>query len=114
MPPPLITPPHGHAVFLEPIKDNPRVKRRPFDGREQLVLRRVGEAPAQANAAQFGIHQHRAVAVVPGEAQQPGRARAVLSRPRDSSATLVPARRAMASNMSPVAESPASMPVYPG
>ena len=30
-------------------------------------LRRVREAPTQRDAAQFGIHQHRAVAVIPSE-----------------------------------------------
>ncbi len=75
---------------------------------------RAGEVPAERDAAQLGIHQHRAVAVVPGQAQQAGLAGAVLVEARESAATLVPARRAMASKISPVAESPASMPVLPG
>ena len=76
---------------------------------------RVREAPAERDAAQFGIHQHGAVAVVPGEPQQAGLAGAVAAPgPRESSATVVPARRAMASKISPVAESPASMPVQRG
>jgi hypothetical protein len=38
----------------------------------------VGEAPAQRYAAQFRIHQHGAVAIVPGEAQQARLAGAVV------------------------------------
>ena len=44
----------------------------------KLVLRGRCQFPAQRHSAQFRIHQHRAIAVVPAEAQQSG-----LSRPID-------------------------------
>ena len=72
------------------------------------------ELPAERDAAEFGIHQHRAIAVVPGQPQQSGLPGAVSSEPLRSAATVVPARRAMASKISPVAESPASMPRHSG
>ena len=60
----------------------------------------------------FGIDQNSAVAVVPGHAQQAGLACAITRQAlAESSATVVLARRAMALKISPVAESPASMPV---
>ena len=82
-----------------------------FDGGEQFVLRSVCQIPAERDAAEFGINQHGAVAVVPGQAKQAGLPGAVIFRDLcDSSATVVPARRAIASKMSPVAERPASIP----
>ena len=96
-------------------KNHARVEGRAFDGREQLVLRGVSQLPAERDAAEFRIHQHRAVAVVPGQAQQArSRRRGTCSSPPDSAATVVPARLAMASKMSPVADSPASTPASCG
>ena len=63
---------HRHAVLGHALQDNARVKGRALDGREKLVLRGVHQIPAEGDAAQFGIDQHGAVAVVPGEAQQAG------------------------------------------
>ena len=112
MPPPLMMRSHRHAVLFHPLQNHARVERRAFDGGEQLVLRRVRQPPAERDAAQFRIHQHGAIAVVPGEPQQSGLAGAVvlqaLATARRPSS---PARRAIASKISPVAERPASMPV---
>ena len=100
-----------HAVLFHALENDARVEGGAFDGGEELVLRGVRQVPAERDAAEFGIHQHRAVAVVPGQAQQPGLPGAVVVESlATASATDVPARRAIASKMSPVAESPASMP----
>ena len=69
----------GDAVLSHPFQNHARMEGRPFDGREQLVLRGVRQTPAERDAAQFGIHQHGAVAVIPGEAQQAGLAGAILA-----------------------------------
>ena len=60
----------GHAVLGHALEDDARVERRAFDGGEELVLRGVQQVPAEGDAAQLGIHQHRAVAVVPAQPQQ--------------------------------------------
>ena len=54
------------------LEDDAGVEGRSFDGGEELVLRGVGEVPAEGDAAQFGVDEHGAVAVVPGEAEQAG------------------------------------------
>ena len=97
------------------LQNDSRMKRRPFDRREQLILRGVHQVPAQRHAAQLRIHQHRAIAVVPAQPQQPRLSRRDISpAPAKASTPSVPARRAIASKMSPVAESPASIPKYAG
>ena len=60
------------AVFFNPLQDHARMESSSFDGGEQLVLRGVSEPPAKRDAAQFRIYQHRAIPVVPSEAQQSG------------------------------------------
>ena len=45
------------------------MKRRPFDRREEFILGCALQVPSQRNAAQVGVHQHGAVAVVPRHAQ---------------------------------------------
>ena len=105
---------HRHAVLFHAFENHAGVESGALDCGKKLVLRGVRQPPAERDAAQFRIHQHRAVAVIPGEAQQSGLPGAVFSRPRESSATGVPARRAIASKMSPVAERPASMPMRSG
>ena len=67
----------GDAVLGHALKDDAGVEGGAFDGGEELVLRGVDQVPAEGDAAEFGIHQHGAVAVVPGEAQQAGLAGAV-------------------------------------
>ena len=62
----------GHAF-----EDDAGVEGGAFDGGEEFVLRGVDEVPAQCDAAEFGIDQHGAVAVVPAEAQQAGLAGAI-------------------------------------
>ncbi len=47
-------------------------KRGAFNGGEQFILRGALQIPTQGDAAQVRIHQHGAVAVVPGHAQQAG------------------------------------------
>ncbi len=108
-------PPHRHAVLLHPLQNHARVKRRAFDGREQLVLRRVRQPPAERrrrpvpdSPAPCGRRCPTSAAAARSgrRGNFPGRSKAA--------ATVVPARRAIASKMSPVAESPASIPVLPG
>ncbi len=65
------------AVLLHPLEDDAGVEGGPFDRREQVVLRRVGEVPAERDPAQFRVDEHGPVAVVPGEVQQAGLAGAV-------------------------------------
>ena len=57
------------------------MKRRPFDGREQLVLSSAGQVPTQRYASQLGVHQHRSIAVIPRQPQQPGLSRAIVFQP---------------------------------
>src|SRR5882724_3676608 len=56
---------HRHPVLLHPLENYARVKGRSFNRREELILRRAGEPPSDGGAAQLGIYEHRAVAVVP-------------------------------------------------
>ena len=84
----------GDAVLRHALENDARVERRAFDGGEQLVLRRMRQIPAQRDAAQFRIHQHRAVAVVPGQPQQPGLAGAIFVEPRPKAAATRGARAA--------------------
>src|SRR5208283_3107299 len=67
----------GHAVLFHALENHARVERSAFDGGEEFVLRGVGETPAEGDAAQFGVHQDGAVAIVPGEAQETGLAGAI-------------------------------------
>jgi hypothetical protein len=51
------------------IEDHAGVQRSAFDGGEEFILRRALQVPAKRDAAQVGIHQHSAVAVVPGQTE---------------------------------------------
>ena len=107
-----MTPVDQRPILLHALENDARVERGAFNCREQLVFRRMRQIPAKRDAAQLRIHQHRAVAVVPGQPQQARLAGAVVCRARPQAARhVVPARRAIASKISPTAESPASMPV---
>ena len=77
-------------MLFHALQNHARVERRPLDGGEQFVLRGVRQLPAERHAAEFGIHQHRAVAVVPGHPQQSGLARCERLEPLDSAATVDP------------------------
>ena len=101
-------------MFLEAFQDHPRMQGRAFEGGEEFVLRRVRQLPPQRDTAQFGVHQHRSVSVIPGEPQEAGLSGAVASSPRESAVTLAPARFAIASQMSPLAPNPASIPYMSG
>ena len=57
----------GHAV-----ENDARMKRCAFDGCKEFILRRALQIPAERDAAKVGVHEHRAVAVIPGHAQQAG------------------------------------------
>ena len=63
----------GHAV-----QNHSSMKSGSFNSGEQLVLRGTLQIPTQRYAAQVRIHQYRAVAVVPGQPQQPGLSCAIL------------------------------------
>ena len=102
---------HGDAVLRHALEDDAGVKCSALDGGKELVLRRVDEVPAERDAAEFRIYKHGAIAVVPAEAQQAGLSGSIVLQTLRKIPYLVPARRAMASKMSPVAERPASMPV---
>ena len=70
----------GHAVLGHALEDDAGVEGGAFDGGEELVLRGVDEVPAEGDAAELGVDEHGAVAVVPGEAQQAGLAGAIVAR----------------------------------
>ncbi len=59
-----------HAVLGHPLEDDARVQRGALDRREQFVARVVIQIPPERDAAEVGVHENRAVAVVPGEAEQ--------------------------------------------
>ena len=42
----------------------------PSTAAKKLIGSRMQQVPAKRNAAQLWIHQHRAVAIIPGKAQQ--------------------------------------------
>ena len=104
----------GAAVFFHPFQDDAGVKRRAFDGREQIVLSGVRQVPAQGDAAEFGIDQNGAVAVIPGEAKETGLAGFECIEVGDNAATVVPARRGDGIEDIAGGGEPASIPVMRG
>ena len=62
----------AHAVLGHALENDARVERGALDGGEKFVLRGVDQVPSERDAAQLGIHQHGAIAVVPAQAQQAG------------------------------------------
>ena len=103
------TPCSGHAL-----EDDAGVEGGAFDGGEELVLRGVQQVPAEGDAAELRVDEHGAVAVVPGEAQQAGLAGLIGLEALRQIVDVGAGASAMASKMSPMAESPASMPVKRG
>ena len=69
------------AVFAHPVENHARMEGRSLDGCEKLILRGRLQVPAQRDAAQIRIHQHGAVAVVPGQAQEAGLPGAIAFQP---------------------------------
>ena len=67
----------GDAVFGHALEDDAGVEGGAFDGGEELVLRGVEEVPAEGDAAEFGVDEDGAVAVVPAEAEEAGLAGAI-------------------------------------
>jgi hypothetical protein len=61
-----------NAVLGEALEDDAGVEGGAFDGGEELVLSGVDEVPAEGDAAELGIDEDGAVAVVPGEAEEAG------------------------------------------
>ena len=59
----------GDAVFGHAIENDAGVEGGAFDGGEEFVLRRGLQIPAESDAAQIGIDEDGAVAVVPGHAE---------------------------------------------
>ena len=59
-----------HAVLGHAIQNDSCVKSGAFDGREEFILCRRLEVPAKGNSSQVWVHQDRAIAIVPGHAQQ--------------------------------------------
>ena len=104
MPPALITRSTAHAVLRHSLKNDAGVKRCTFNCREQFILRGVHQVPSKRYAAQFGIYQHGAVAVVPAQTQQARFARPCTTQApsTDSKTRVCAALRAMPSKMSPV------------
>ena len=79
------------AVLLHAFENDARVDGGAFDRGEEFVLRGVRQIPAERHSAEFGIHQHRAIAIVPGESQKTGFARAIIFEGyRERSATVAP------------------------
>ena len=74
--------PHGGAVLFHASQDDASVEGGALDRGEELVLRRMGEMPAERDAAQFGIHQNGSVAVIPAETQKAGLAGAIAVQAR--------------------------------
>ena len=70
-----------HAMSGHAVEDHARVERSAFNGGKQLVLSRALEIPAPRDATQVGIYQNRAVAIVPGHAEQTGLPRVVILQP---------------------------------
>src|SRR5690348_2855176 len=66
------------AVFGHAIEDDARVEGGAFDGGEELVLSRVLQIPAESNAAQVGVDEDGAVAIVPGHAEKARLAGAII------------------------------------
>jgi len=60
------------AVLGHALENDARMECGAFDGREELVLRGVDEVPAKGDAAEFGVDEDCAVAVVPADAEQAG------------------------------------------
>src|SRR5208337_2079597 len=63
---------YGHTVVLHALENNAGVKGGALNRGKEFVLGRMREGPAEGHAAELRIHQHRAVAVIPGQAQQTG------------------------------------------
>jgi hypothetical protein len=59
---------YRRPVLLHALKDDARVQRRSFNGREELVLCRVHKIPAERHTAEIGIDQDGSVAIVPDHA----------------------------------------------
>src|SRR5438067_2094899 len=69
---------NANTVCCHAIEDDAGVQRRTFDGCKKLVLCSALEVPSQSDSAQVRVHQHGAITVVPGEAQQSGLACAII------------------------------------
>ncbi len=67
---------HG-AVLFHALEDDPGVKGSALDCRKEFVSGRGGQVPPKRHSAQLRIHQDRAIAIVPGKAQQAGLAGAI-------------------------------------
>ena len=67
-----------NAVFGHAIENHASVKGGAFDGGEEFVLRCALQIPSEGDAAQVGIYEDGAIAVVPGHAEQAGLAGAII------------------------------------
>jgi hypothetical protein len=107
-------PAHWHAVLDHALQNNARMERSPFDRGERLILRFMGGAQPSVTPLNSGFTSTVRSPLSQAIRRSPVWPARYLSRSRESSATVPPAPRAMASNMSPVADKPASMPVRTG
>src|SRR6202048_1864937 len=68
----------ANAVLGHALEDDAGVEGGAFDGGAELGLRGVDQVPAEGDAAEFGIDEDGAVAVVPAHAQEAGLAGAIM------------------------------------
>ena len=87
------------AVLLHALEDDAGVQRGALDRGVQLVGSGVVQVPAEGDAAQRGVHQHGAVAIIPGKPEQAGLPRAIfgerlapLARNEDCGGNDIPGR----------------------
>ena len=66
-----------HTVFGHAIENDARMEGSAFDGGKEFVLRGALQVPAESDAAQIGIDEHGAIAIVPGDAKEASLASAV-------------------------------------
>src|SRR6266567_943705 len=69
------------SVAFHAVEDYARMEGGALNRREQFVLRGALEVPSQGDTTKIGIHQNRAIAVVPGHAQQTGLSGVIVLQP---------------------------------
>jgi hypothetical protein len=65
-------------MLLHAIQNDPRVQGGALNGSEQFVLRGSLEIPTKSDAAQVGIDEDGAIAIVPSHAKQASLPRAII------------------------------------
>src|SRR5271170_1538981 len=68
----------GYAIFRHAVEDDAGVEGCALDGGEEFVLRSALQIPTEGDAAQIGIDEDGAVAVIPGDAEKSGLPSAII------------------------------------